>query len=99
MAGNLSQALPGDLVWIPDRREQATVRDEMAPRSCEMEIPSGAFRRYKRDIVHLSGENISPGRTELDSDSETTSEGQSHSGESGGGLPSPPTHSPQRVVA
>ena len=93
-ARDLSPALPGDLVWIPDRREQETMGDEMDPRSYEVETPIGTFRRNRRDIIHLSAEDISPGRPEShDSDSEeTTSEDRSQSGESGGVLPSPPTH-------
>ena len=37
---DLSPALPGDLVWIPDRREQGTVLDEIAPRLYEVDTPS-----------------------------------------------------------
>ena len=92
---DLLPALPGDLVWVPDRREQGTVGGEIAPRSYEVETPSSTFRRNRRDIIHLPAEDISPTRLEShDSDSdETTSEDGSQSGESGGGLPSPLTHS------
>ena len=97
-ARDLSPALPGDLVWIPDRREQGTVGDEIAPRSYKVETPSGTYRRNRRDIIRLPAEDISPGRSEShDSDSdETMSDDRSQSGESGGGLPSPPTHSLRR---
>ena len=91
-------ALTGDPVWIPDRREQGTVVDEIAPRSYEVETLSSAFRRDRRDIIHLPTEDISPTRLEShnpDSD-ETTSEDESQSGESGGGLPSTPTLSLRR---
>ena len=95
LSGDLSTALLGDLVWIPDRREQGTVGNEIAPQSYEVETPSGVFRRNRRDIIHLPTEDVSPTRPEShDSDSdETTSEDRSQSGESGGGLSSPLTHS------
>ena len=41
-------ALPGDLVWVPDRREQGTVGDETVPRSYEMETPSGTYNSSSR---------------------------------------------------
>ena len=96
-ARDLSSALPGNLVWIPDRKEQGTVGDEIAPRSYEVETSSGTFRRSRRDIIHFPAEDILTGRPESHgSDSEEmTSEDRPQSGESGGGLPSPPTHSLQ----
>ena len=51
-AQDLSHTLPGDLVWVSDRREQGTVGDEIAPR-CEVETPFGTFRRNRRDRFHL----------------------------------------------
>ena len=87
---DLSPALPEDLVWIPDRREQGTIGDEIAQWSHEVETSSGTFRRNRRDIIHLPVEVISPTRPEShESDSETTSEDQL---QSGGELPSSPTH-------
>ena len=87
-------ALPGDLLWIPDRKEKGTVGDEIAPRSYEVETPSST-RRNRRDIIRLPAEDISPGRPEShDFDSnETMSDDRSRLRESGGGFPSPPTHS------
>ena len=63
----------------------------MAPRSYEVETPSGMFRKNRRDIIHLPAEDISPERPEShDSDShEMTSEDRLQSGESGEGLLSP----------
>ena len=52
-AWDLLPALTGDLVWIPDRREQGTIGDEIAPQSHDVETPSGTFRRNRRDIIHL----------------------------------------------
>ena len=46
---NLLPALPGDLVLVPDRREQGTVGDEIAPQSYEVETPSGTFRGNRRN--------------------------------------------------
>ena len=82
--------LPGDLVWIADRSELGTIRDEIVPRLYE-ETPSDTFRRNRRDIIHFPTEDVSP--TTPDShepDSEMTSDDQS---QSEGGFPSPPTHS------
>ena len=70
---DMSPELPGDMVWIPDRRDQGTVGDEMAPRSYEVETPSSTFRRNRRDIIHFLTEDtcISPRRPEgQDFDSE-----------------------------
>ena len=55
---DLLPALPGDLVWIPDRREQGTVGDEMTPQSYIVETPSSTFRRNRGDIIHLPTEDI-----------------------------------------
>ena len=77
---DLLPALPGDLIWIPDRREQGTVGDEIAPWPYEVETPSSTFRRNRRDIIHLLAEDISPTTPESHkSDSETTSDSQSQS--------------------
>ena len=91
----LLPALSGDQVWIPDKREQGTIGDEMAPQSYEVETPSSTFRINRRGIIHLPAEDISPGIPEShNSDSEeTTSEDRSQSGELKGELLSPPTHS------
>ena len=47
----LHHALPGDLVWIPGRREQGTVGDEIASQSytCKVETSSGMFRTNRRN--------------------------------------------------
>ena len=90
-ARDLSPALPRDLVWIPDSTEQRTVRDEITPRSYEVETPSCTFRRNRRDIIHLLVEDILPQRPEShDYESkEMTSEDRT---QSGGGFLSPLTH-------
>ena len=56
-AWDLLPALPGDLVWVSDGREQGTVGDEIAPRSYEVETSSDTFRRKKRDTIHLLTDN------------------------------------------
>ena len=55
---DLSLAYPGNLVWISDRKEQGTVGGEVAPRSYEVETPSGTFMqdklgRYTCDLFPL----------------------------------------------
>ena len=49
-ARDLSPAPPGDFVWIPDRREQGTVGDEIVPRSYEVKTSSGTFWRETGEI-------------------------------------------------
>ena len=61
-AQDLSPTLPGDLVCLPDMREQVIVGDEIAPRSYEVETSSSTFRRNRRDIIRLPSEDISPTR-------------------------------------
>ena len=70
----------------------------MAPWSYEVETPSSMFMRSRRDRIHFPSGDISPGSpASHNSDSEeTTSEDRSQSGESGGGLPSPPIRSLRR---
>ena len=63
-AQDLLPALPGVLVFVPDRRGEGTIGVESAPRSYEVETPSGTFRRVRRDIVHLPAEDNSPRRPE-----------------------------------
>ena len=93
----LSPALQRDLLWIPDRREQGTVLDEITPRSYKVEIPSCMFRRNRTDIICLLTEDISPGRPKSHDfeTNEATSNDRFLSGESRGGLPSPLTRSLQ----
>ena len=56
--------LLGDLVWIPDRREQGTVGGEIAPWSYEVETPSelgeiGEIRIISLlNISHLEDQGI-----------------------------------------
>lgn len=48
-----SRELP-ELVWIPDREEDAQVREQVAPRPYEVETNrNGVYRRNRRDIVSL----------------------------------------------
>ena len=91
-------ALPGDLAWIPDRREQGTVEHEMASRSCEVETTSGMFRKKRLDIINLLAQDISPTRPKSDDHDleEMTTEDRSQLVVSGGGLPSPWTHTLRR---
>ena len=57
-ARELSPLRPGDSVWVPDRGAEAEVREEVAPRSYEVESEDGSFRRNRQDIVRLpSGAN------------------------------------------
>ena len=52
-ARDLSPALPGDMVWVLDRRETGTVGNQVSPRSYRVKTPCGSFRRNKRDITPL----------------------------------------------
>lgn len=44
---------PGDTVWLPDRRAEATVREEVGPQSFQVESSDGSYRRNRRDIIRL----------------------------------------------
>ena len=52
-ARELSELVPGDNVWVPDRSSEATVLDEVNHRSYEVETSEGTYRRNRRDIVPL----------------------------------------------
>ena len=52
-ARELSELVPGDTVWVPDRSSEATVLDEVNHRSYEVETSEGTYRRNWRDIVSL----------------------------------------------
>ena len=51
-------------VWIPDRSERGTVRDQAGPRSYWAGTPIGNFRRNKRDIISISKEKVPSGGSE-----------------------------------
>ena len=42
---------PGDTVWIPDRKTEAEVVEEVHPRSYEVQTPQGNFRRNRRHLL------------------------------------------------
>ena len=71
-ARDLSPALPGNVVWLPDRKQRGTIGDQVIPRSYQVETPSCTFRCNRRDIVRLPTEEGSP-RIQ-DFDQETMSE-------------------------
>ena len=52
-ARELSELVPGDNVWVPDRSSEATVLNEVNHRSYEVETSEGTYRRNRRDIVPL----------------------------------------------
>ena len=95
-ARDLSPALPGNVVWLPDRRERGTIGDKVTPRSYQVETPSGAFRRNRRDIIRLPTEEGSPGIQ--DSDQETTSDDQSRTGGESRTPPVPPPRRSTRIT-
>ena len=49
----LPTLLPGDTVWMSDRKEKASVGEQVAPCSYEVETSSGSYRRNQRDLVSL----------------------------------------------
>ena len=55
---DLSSVLPGNLARIPDRSERGTVRVQAGPRSYRVHTPSGNFRRNRRDIISIPGEEV-----------------------------------------
>ena len=71
-ARDVSPALQGDLVWIPDRNESGTVRDQVGPRSHRVETPTGEFRRNRRDIIPIPREEVLSGGSESQDTEEDT---------------------------
>ena len=63
-AKSLEPLMPGDSVWMTDRREDGVVTEQVAPRSYSVATPVGEFRRNRRHLNLLpdSGAQIS-GRT------------------------------------
>ena len=53
---DLPQLIPGDLVWMPDREEEAVVEEEVAPRSYDVSTSGGTLRRNRRNLVQLPDE-------------------------------------------
>ena len=43
-ARDLSELVPGDTVWVPDRNSEATVLDEVNHRSYEVETSEGTYQ-------------------------------------------------------
>jgi hypothetical protein len=50
---SLSPLAPGDSVWVRDRRAEATVDQEVSPRSYEVTTSDGSYRRNRRDLIRL----------------------------------------------
>ena len=44
---------PGQIVWMPDREEEAQVMQEAGTRSYEVQTSEGTYRRNRRALVHL----------------------------------------------
>ena len=57
-ARDLSPVLAGDLVWLPDRREQGIIGGEIALCSYQVKTPSRTFRRNRRGIIRLPVEEV-----------------------------------------
>ena len=53
---DLPQLIPGDLVWMPDREEEAVVEEEVAPLSYDVSTSGGTLRRNRRNLVQLPDE-------------------------------------------
>lgn len=71
----------GEEVWMPSHNCEATVGNEVAPRSYEVTTPSGAtIRRNRRDLTAMPEQTRSPERppssdmTEHDSSDDTSIE-------------------------
>ena len=44
---------PGDIVWLPDRRTEATVQEEVGPQSFKVQSSDGSYRQNRRDLIRL----------------------------------------------
>ena len=66
---------PGDIVWIPDREEEAVVQEEVAPRSYRVNTPEGTVRRNRRGLVRMpetDGDRTDESQLEPQSESHPT---------------------------
>ena len=45
--------MPGDLIWMPDRKTEAVVEEEVAPCSYNVSSSGGTLRRNHRNLVRL----------------------------------------------
>ena len=50
---DLTQLMPGDLVWMPDRETEAVVEEEVAPRSYNVSTPGGTLRWNRRNLIRV----------------------------------------------
>ena len=60
---DLTQLMPGDLVWIPDRETEAVVEEEVAPLSYNVSTPGGTLHRNRRNLIRVPED---PGDGELE---------------------------------
>jgi len=53
---------PGQMVWMPDREQEAQVTQEVGPRSYEVQSQDGTYRRNRRALIELPdvGEETEP---------------------------------------
>ena len=73
----LSQLIPGNTVWLPDREEEAIVDEEVAPRSYTVLTPGGTYRRNRRNLVEINLQReTSENQTESDSQVQTQTDTQ-----------------------
>ena len=70
-ARDLPELDPGDTVWVPDRTSEAVVRGGTNPRSYDVETNEGTtYRRNRRDVVLLPGEQPVDAERRVDTDTE-----------------------------
>lgn len=59
LALSLPSLEPGDSVWLPDRQTEGEVREEVTPRSYQIESSDGTYRRNRKDIIRLPDTEVS----------------------------------------
>ena len=52
-ARELPLLLPGDTVWMSDRREHGIIGSQVGPRSYDVTTPTGSFRRNRRNLINI----------------------------------------------
>ena len=69
-ARELPPLITGEMVWLPDRKKEARVHSQVAPRSYEVTTPEGAaYKRNRKDILPIPETNT---ETEQESSQQTS---------------------------
>ena len=57
-AKELKELQPGDIVWLPDNKQEGTVMEKTNTRSYTVRVQDGTIRRNQRDLVALPDTSV-----------------------------------------